>query len=1374
MGVDGTIDGGLGDANTFDYSAYGQANPVVVDLNSGIGTGTAALLYIQNLIGGQGDDTLLGDAAANRLDGGLGNDLLSGTSGNDTYIFNDVWGQDEIVELANGGTDTLDFSALPSSLTFTFSSDLQVSDGNGNTLLQSITNLENVLAGLGDDLINVLDGAVFTGVLDGGTGDDLLDLSDYSSSILFDLALNTVTASGINLTISKIENYIGGSGDDQFNSSSADEILSGGPGDDAYNFYDGWGKDTVFESADNGIDTFDFSLVTRKLQIILGSIIVKDDLGNTVTYLGDSVEQFLGGVEDDVIAFGTDGEEFANGLGTIDGGGGQNTLDYSAYTTSVQVDLLAGTATGTAGVTNILNLIGGSGADILSGDLLDNHINGGEGDDTLNGNDGQDTLVGDNGNDQLNGGLGDDQLLGSEGDDILKGDAGDDFLFGGLDADTLSGGDGDDNLTGDAGNDTLLGDAGNDTLHSDAGNDALSGGTGENLYNYTSDYGIDTIFDADGTDTVDFTAFSTNLTVMVGSQTVIQDGSGSALSVSGVQIEQLLTGSGDDNILFQNGGRFAGSIDLNTGADTLDFSDYQISRNITLNAPGSQEGIAGTANIIGGFDNVEQLIGSAAADTLTGISVVSNWIVNADGNNQYSTDNTTLAFTNFENLQGGSDVNTFQINGTQQLNLFGGNEADHFVFADNAILEGLLDGGEGNDTIDMTAFTSDTQTNLYQISGVDGFVGSIIDILSSFANVDNFIAGSGSDILVGLNSQNTWIVDDSNQYQNGGSTLNFSRVDLLQGGGVEDTFLINSSQDISLNGGAGSDQFIFSNGALLGGSITGGSGEDLLNFSNFVTASPASGYNVMLNLTTGVANFAAQGIGQFEKVIGSMGRDSLIGSPQNDEIHGGGGDDIIIGAGGNDLLYGDGGFDIIEGDAGNDFIVGGAGIDMVNGGTGKDTYYFGDNWGIDIIGGSTENTAEDIMDFSTLNNSLLIVLSGVVAKSDDNIAAHVHNSIQRVIGTNYDDHVFIPSQTPGSSAYVDAGLGNDTINYSLFETGVQVNLDSGNGPGLAGFGNFESIIGSAFDDVFIGSGNFTTILGGFGFDIVLNYLCNASSVLDLENVICAIFSGKKDKAVSLQEINIIIVQPDTGWVNLSPTIPTVLIDALSWLDKIEYNDLRYLSYLKSVPHFAPEAGNLVELPAGVGMFAKLSHLVELPPILELVVDSANNSNNLTSCFKSREIAIIYKSSWDLIIGQENNLIQHQRINVGNFVDIQNAQFGNSIQPYSNTECMRVLDSMTVEIANKDVQIFNLDKKMMISFSLMAETISSSQSFGIMYFDNSQSAYVMLNSKVLYWDENALDGIGSWVNNQPSPDAAGRIFTDQSITGTFVLVAIPAE
>lgn len=70
----------------------------------------------------------------------------------------------------------------------------------------------------------------------------------------------------------------------------------------------------------------------------------------------------------------------------------------------------------------IENVIAGNGSDRITGNTLNNNLNGGNG---------NDQLFGVAGNDTLNGGVGNDALYGGEGIDLLTGMSGDDILTGG-------------------------------------------------------------------------------------------------------------------------------------------------------------------------------------------------------------------------------------------------------------------------------------------------------------------------------------------------------------------------------------------------------------------------------------------------------------------------------------------------------------------------------------------------------------------------------------------------------------------------------------------------------------------------------------------------------------------------------------------------------------------------------------------------------------------------------------------------------------------------------------------------------------------------------------------------------------------------------
>lgn len=124
---------------------------------------------------------------------------------------------------------------------------------------------------------------------------------------------------------------------------------------------------------------------------------------------------------------------------------------------------------------------------IIAGTQEDDLIYGGDGDYIVNGDDGDDQLHGGDGSTTLNGEAGNDQLYAGDG-------------FADQSFNTLNGGDGNDILYGsNEAENTLNGDDGDDQLHL-RGNDTATGGTGADIFNYSTEYGdgsVSTITDYD-------------------------------------------------------------------------------------------------------------------------------------------------------------------------------------------------------------------------------------------------------------------------------------------------------------------------------------------------------------------------------------------------------------------------------------------------------------------------------------------------------------------------------------------------------------------------------------------------------------------------------------------------------------------------------------------------------------------------------------------------------------------------------------------------------------------------------------------------------------------------------------------------------------
>ncbi len=81
-----TIKGGGKGPNTLDY--HDSLGPVVVDLNSGVatGSGTDDITGISRITGSDYDDTLIGNAASNWISGRTGDDLIHGEAGSDNPL----------------------------------------------------------------------------------------------------------------------------------------------------------------------------------------------------------------------------------------------------------------------------------------------------------------------------------------------------------------------------------------------------------------------------------------------------------------------------------------------------------------------------------------------------------------------------------------------------------------------------------------------------------------------------------------------------------------------------------------------------------------------------------------------------------------------------------------------------------------------------------------------------------------------------------------------------------------------------------------------------------------------------------------------------------------------------------------------------------------------------------------------------------------------------------------------------------------------------------------------------------------------------------------------------------------------------------------
>ena len=890
----------------------------------------------------------------------------------------------------------------------------------------------------------------------------------------------------------------GGSGNDFLIGGDGNDILVGGRGNDRYVFADGWGIDSVTE-AKTGPDTgdiFDFSALTTTLTTTLGTslrvnsdsngsngsnvvnggvdasgnvlqvegieslfggsntadtIAVTSAVGgsssNSWTASGSNgatinsaftfrgIENWTGGAQED--RFAIDATDRVTGI--IDGGSGtRDTLDYSLWNSSINVNLTSGinrtnvNATGT--LANIEDIVGGSASDTLEGNNFDNRIVGGGGADTIVGRDGNDVLIGDTAiiatssnvitsirllpdfadNDTINAGNGNNWILAGLGRDTINTGNGNNFIAGDLALLTASGG----VVTS---LETLQStDDANDVINTGTGADRIVAGNGSDTI---TDLGGNTIVIADRGAIV----FSSGQPVRVTSEP-------STLSGSDI----ITLGAGNDIVL---GGGKADTINGGAGNNTVLGDDGTIL--LVNGAPASVALITST------FD------GNDIITTLGGIDL----IYTGDG------DNTVNAGSGNDDLWGGIGLDTLNGQGDDDFIVGSlGNDAIDGGLGNDILFGGNAVGIRGNYRFGTNDFTLPPQYSVVESqfsSSVANFglpgIGSgayvplvlVTPAIVLGLSIDG-VSGDGTDTLLG---------GDGNDVLFGGAD-----VDVLSGGIGLDYLDAGSGNDVNVDGGGGGDTL---NGNARREVLSGEDGNDVL------TGDAVVGPNFLTH--------AAAGLGTTADTFGA-----------NDILLGGGGEDQLYGGGGNDTMWGGAGSDLIDGQRGSDLQFGGAGIDLFNLRTDEtlvDTIdgHFGNSVQGDV---ADDNATDIVMTVGTTGNDTILIGAD---------AANLNRALVRFDGVSLPVNIRNASGNLLVEQFRIAGLaGNDTIGFytlSAVQAGI---IAPASIPASFGVIDTTSLSqrsrdyigvfdGNSGNDILIGSAGRDQLDGGLGSDDIFGF-----------------------------------------------------------------------------------------------------------------------------------------------------------------------------------------------------------------------------------------------------------------------------------------------
>lgn len=276
--------------------------------NTVVGTRDATVFItpetvIETILAAGGNDTVVGNAAANRIEGAAGNDVIAGADGADFLLGNA--GNDKI---SGGAGDDQSFAGP---------------DDQGNDTVEGNAGNDVLGAGAGNDIIVGGDadvdvtgenaGAAGNDTIFGGAGNDLLIGASYNTES------ETVVTTGGGQNV-----LWAGTGRDTIVGDDSADILGGGEGDDAIN--GNGGNDTIYGgvgSATNNEDTIEGGSGADIIFAGSDEDTISGGTGNDTIFGGSADDQIDAGSGSDIV-WGGPGDD------TITGGNGNDTFAFTS------------------------------------------------------------------------------------------------------------------------------------------------------------------------------------------------------------------------------------------------------------------------------------------------------------------------------------------------------------------------------------------------------------------------------------------------------------------------------------------------------------------------------------------------------------------------------------------------------------------------------------------------------------------------------------------------------------------------------------------------------------------------------------------------------------------------------------------------------------------------------------------------------------------------------------------------------------------------------------------------------------------------------------------------------------------------------------
>lgn len=841
------------------------------------------------------DDSFIGTSGRDEIYGSEGADTIDGNGGTDiiNYLLSDAG---VTVNLAigegSGGHAEGDRISNVESIIGSYHDDVLIGDDGNNNLFAQNGN-DHLEGGAGDDWLNAYgSGADY---VDGGSGNDTVRYRWSRSGVTVDLtdqSNNSGDATG-DVYVS-IENVMG--------SNSYDDHITGDAGD---NKIWGYGGNDTLEGGD-GNDS------------LLGGN------GNDILKAGNGDDYLDGGAGDDEFHYGEGVTTFRYDLGD-----GDDTIhvnhdvdssynDKIIFGPSISPDEITVTRQGegtdkygTERDDLDLLLTFKDGGTLLIKEAFfysPNHLsfgefqfsdgtvwnwesfnkmrfeNAGDEGEELAGTLGDDTIDGRGGDDKIDGYSGDDHLIGGEGNDTLQGHDGDDHLEGGA---------GDDKLSSSAGNNILDGGDGNDTFFSITyGEDQIIGGSGDDtIYAVT---GASVITGGEGYDTINVSSAEVTVHYDFGDGNDVVDFwyperlkeenhkviLGSGISPDEVTVTRSNGTSSSILLSFKDGGTLSLRSVIDTDTLRLNFGEIEFADGTVWDWEDINEKLLGTssdkADYLGGTTGDDLIEGHGGDDVING-EAGNDHLIGGAGNDTLSADEGD------DHLEGGD--------GDDRLEAHRGTN--------------ILDGGDGDDII--TSFSNENN----QLLG-----GAGNDTIHAYGNSSIIEGGTGDDFIAYRSKNATFhykLGDGNDTLEATSSPVQPNKI-ILGEGISTDTVIVTREEgqpnDLVLNFADGgtllikeafsrqTSQFNFGEIQFADGTVW--NWEDI---DQKLTGEAPSTENVTKITLFGADDYYSTASQEDHIILAGAGNDTIITDKGDDQLHGQAGDDTLTGGEGNDAFY---------------------------------------------------------------------------------------------------------------------------------------------------------------------------------------------------------------------------------------------------------------------------------------------------------------------------------------------------------------------------------------------------------------------------------------------------------------------------------------